>query len=261
MKFGITGASSDIGRNLHSLLKSRGHQVLTFGRREENYWELGREFPKSEIEVLFHLAHDRRLTLVENERAADLLVSSFTKKIVYISSTSAHPNSISRYGKSKYLFQEIIQKSGGVVVIAGIIFGDTCISSKSVLAKMNDAVNSLPFILVPFFGKPRLYFSEVRALSEALYIAAKEQETGAIRAFSNSSHSLYELLRIIASKNERHPKTIRLPNIGASKFLEFTSKFIDYPDPIDSLLSLVHEMPMDYLHQLKEIPGLEFPVY
>lgn len=261
MKFGITGASSDIGKALNSFLTLSGHQVVKFGRQEENYWELGKELPESDIELLFHLAHDRSFTLENNRRATDLLVSSCKKKIVYISSTSAHPNSLSNYGKSKYLIQEKIKKSGGVVVVAGLIFGQTQMSESSMVTKLTNIVTNSPFVLVPFRGESKLYFSKINALSQALYLAAKESEHSIIKAFSNSSLSLYDFLNLLGSEDEDIPRIFKFPNLGASSFLKLTSQFVTYPDPIDSLLSLVNEIPLDYIRELHEIPGLEFPVY
>lgn len=261
MKFGITGASSDIGIELYSLLTHRGYEVTKCGRTENLVWEIGKAFPNSDIDVLFHLAHNRKLTLLQNKEAVDLLISSFGKKIIYISSTSAHPESLSKYGKSKYLIQEAIEAAGGASIISGVIFGRENMSKNSIITQLGRITDNYPIVPLPFAGKSLIYFSQICVLSEALLYAAESHESGNFRAFSRTPLTLEEVMESIISIGRRSPRVVSLPDLGLSQILRFASRFTNFPGTLDSLLSLVNEMPVGYIQGLKTFPRLQFPAY
>ncbi len=261
MKFGLTGATSDIGKALYTLLTRKGHQVTKFGRNEKDFWEIGNRIPNSDIDLLFHLAHDRNLSLEKNKAAVELIISSFGKKIVFISSTSAHPQAISNYGKSKYAAQKIIEKAGGTSLISGIIYGNEEMSDNSIITKLNRVTSSYPFVPLPFSGKSVLYFSEIKVLSQALFSASLMHEVGNFRAFSKDHLTLRELVEKLAVKSKKSPKVFDIPNFGFAKVLRASSGFLNYSGLLDSMLSLVSEMELDYLNELKSLPGLFFPNY
>ena len=261
MKFGVTGASSDIGINLLNLLRDRGHDVTKFGRKEGRYWEIGREFPKSDIDVLFHLAHDRSITFAQNREAVNLLISSFGRKIVYISSTSGHPQSLSNYGKSKYAAQCAIDMSGGTSIVSGMMFGTDQMSQNSIISKLRRISSSYPIIPLPFAGMSKLYFSDLHMLSEALLYAAESGESGSFRGFSENYLTLGELMRKLSRYSTNNPRIFEIPDLGLSKILSTTSRSLSFPGLFDSLLSLVSEMPYEYIEGLRKFPEIRFQTY
>jgi nucleoside-diphosphate-sugar epimerase len=261
MKFGLTGATSDIGKALYTLLTLKGYQVTKFGRHEKDFWQFGNKIPNSDIDVLFHLAHDRNLSLVENKEALEIIISSFGEKIVFISSTSAHPQAVSNYGKSKFVAQNLIEKAGGTSLISGIIYGNEVTSDNSIITKLSRVTSSYPFVPLPFSGKSPLYFSEIKALSEALFSASTMHEAGNFRAFSKNHLTLRQLVEKLAAKSENSPKVIDIPDFGFAKILRTSSDFLKYPGLLDSLLSLVNEMEPEYLNELKLFPEIVFPNY
>ena len=261
MKFGVTGASSDIGINLVNLLRDRGHEVTKFGRKEGRYWEIGREFPKSDIDVLFHLAHDRSITFVQYREAVNVLISSFGRKIVYISSTSGHPQSLSNYGKSKYAAQLAIDMSGGASIVSGMMFGADSMSQNSIISKLSRISSNYPIVPLPFAGKSKLYFSDLPTLSKALLYAAESGESGSFRAFSESYVTLGELVRQFGRDGDNNPRILEVPDLGLSKILSIASRSKNFPGLFDSLLSLVNEMPYEYIEGLRKFPELRFQTY
>lgn len=103
MKIAITGSTSEIGKLLTERLNAIGHLAVALGGRDSTLWSLGERFPQDiDVDVLIHLAHDRSYSISDNISAAKELCASFKGKKIFLSSFSAHSNSQSRYGKSKY---------------------------------------------------------------------------------------------------------------------------------------------------------------
>ena len=111
MKIAITGSTSTIGCKLVQELRLRGFDVIPFGGRSSEIWRIGSLFPGGvKADVLIHLAHDRKLTFKKNIEATKNLCGSFSGKIIFLSSLSAHSRAISNYGRSKYFMEGSFEK-------------------------------------------------------------------------------------------------------------------------------------------------------
>jgi hypothetical protein len=68
-------------------------------------------------------------------------------------------------------------------------------------------------------------------------------------------------VRLIGEGNKNNPRILEVPDLGLSKILSIASRSSSFPGLFESLLSLVNEMPFEYIEGLKEIPDLQFHAY
>ena len=163
MKILVTGGTSIVGRTIVHCLISNGHDVIQIGRGTDPKWALGQDIPIGvAADCLVHLAHDRKLTLEQNMQAFQRIIASFDKRIIFLSSLSAHSRSKSTYGQSKYEGEQIFSSVGGSSLRAGLIVIGRNYSG--VIAKLARLVEISRLIPIPFGGKPNLYFTRIEDL-------------------------------------------------------------------------------------------------
>ena len=129
MKIALAGHSGFVGSILLEIL-SPVHEVVTFGRNNANhYFDLRMDFSNLIIDDTFdaviHAAHDfKNGTLTESIESNALGSLEFLKKskmsgvrkFIYISSQSAHHDSKSNYGITKYITEQSLAKNSEVII-------------------------------------------------------------------------------------------------------------------------------------------------
>jgi nucleoside-diphosphate-sugar epimerase len=254
MKVIVTGSTSTIGFHITKLLNESGFEVIPIGGSDSKIWKLGESFPLSfKADALIHLAHDRKMNLEENIKAVDSLVNSFTGYKLMLSSLSAHSQSKSIYGQSKFLAEKLFVDSNGVCLRAGIVFGSQI---GGIYATLNNLVEKLPIIPVPFSGEPRLFMSDINDLCDEIRQTLIQRPQGIVFAANPWPISLRSVVTEIQTKN--------LKNSSKRKF--FISKLLTWVGLktgelivpgnrfIDSLKSLEVEVTSNELSKL--IPSL-----
>jgi nucleoside-diphosphate-sugar epimerase len=238
MKIVVSGSTSGIGRYMVKELARVGYEVIELGGRDSNSWKLGEPFPlKISADILLHLAHDRQLTVKQNIEAAEKLVSTFTGYKILLSSLSAHENSKSVYGRSKYAIEEIFLRNNGSALRAGIVFGQDVLGIYTVLTKI---LKKIKFIILPFAGNPRFFMTDVRDLAKEIQETIKYRPNDVVFAAHYWPKSMKELLiRISEIENINiSKKIIRIPAFltnGTILILRPLAKKFSF---IDSLTSL-----------------------
>jgi hypothetical protein len=151
--------------------------------------------------------------------------------------------------------------SGGASIVSGMMFGADQMSQNSIISKLSRISSSYPIIPLPFAGKSKLYFSDLQMLSEALLYVAESGESGSFRGFSENYLTLGELMRKFGRDSTNNPRIFEIPDLGLSKILSATSRSLNFPGLFDSLLSLVNEMPYEYVEGLRKFPEIRFQTF
>jgi nucleoside-diphosphate-sugar epimerase len=114
LKILVSGHTSAIGNKFVTYAISQGHEVEELGSNLHGSWRLGDRLPKGlASEGFVHFAHDRSRSLGDMSRDIELIFEDFHGHPVLISTVSAHKKSKSRYGKSKFIAEDLFLRQGG----------------------------------------------------------------------------------------------------------------------------------------------------
>ena len=262
MNIGVTGCSSAIGTKVCSIINNLGFNLIRIGRNEEVLWSFGHILPKLDLQLLIHIAHARDISPEAALRGNELLLKSLSKNafVVYLSSTSAHLNTLSKYGRSKYLCETLFENAGAAIVKSGLIFDHSSKNQTGVLGTLEYLTGKLPVIPVPFGGNPILYMSDIEALGATLVHLSLNGRPGKYSGFSSHSLTLSELVIRLGQSSNREARVILLPDSITRNLAISFSRFNNRLGPFDSLLSLVEEISQDEIRSLID-PAIHFPKY
>lgn len=256
----ITGASSSIGKYFSDFLTQSGHRVIPVGRQEYFCWRLGEALPLNlEADVLVHLAHDRKLSLEDNIRAIRLILDSFDGHFLFLSSLSAHSNSKSIYGKSKYVSEDLFLQAKGTVIRAGVIYGHGILGVHYLLKRLK---TSLPILPIPYFGLSRFFVSHIDDLCEEVQKRLLLKDNVRVFAAHVWPYSIRRLITLIPIDSAKIRKQIMIPiPTKIIKLLLLPLRSLAQKiSTIDSLISLDSEISNSEISRLTK-PLTEFRPY
>lgn len=240
MKVLMTGATSFLGNYIRSELMRHGHEVITIGRSDARHWELGKPIPfTQQADVLLHLAHDRRRNLEQNFRDIWEIRNSFAGQIIYISTLSAHRNTISEYGKSKYVAEDVVLQSGGTVIKVGLV---THPLAEGIYGKVRSLVRKFPIIPLPLLGNSNFYISKIEDLSSEINFLVERHKPGIIRGFCASPLDFKELIWVLSNELRVKRFVIPLPKYPLHIAILLLKRVAPQLPLLDSYFSLVCEM-------------------
>ena len=258
MRIAITGGTSGIGLRLIEKLNESGYETITLGRRGSRIWQLGDVFPQNlEVDVLIHLAHDRKLSIAENVAAARLLCDSFTGEKIFLSSLSAHRNSRSKYGKSKYEIEKIFTESKGSSLRAGIVYGSKV---GGIFTQLETLLGKSRIMLVPYRGIPTLLTTHIDDLISEIISMLSRTSSDTVFAANSYPISLNELLRQISSNTGPKQYFVALPRQPLNVLLGLLVHLAPNFPMADSLLSLSSTVDYEELSSL-QLPQTEFRAF
>jgi len=164
IKIAIFGSSSNLGIKLSKFLISKGYIVRNISRNHKtsNFnFCIGEEFNKEilhELDKIIFVAHDFKNKNYKfvGDGIKNLIKTCKEKNIdiLYISSTAANKSSTSIYGRSKYYAEQIVSNSNGIIIIPGLIFGD---SIKVGLIPKIKKISKFS-ILIPYISNFRTFY-------------------------------------------------------------------------------------------------------
>lgn len=247
----LTGSTSQIGKLLTYKLRQQGHQVTEIGRNLPNSWQLGSPIPDSiNGEILIHLANDRSRNIEQSISDIKALLKGYLGFPILLSSTSAHSNSYSNYGKSKFFAEQIFIEKSGAVIKAGLICGSVKNRFLEAIAKK---LRTYRFLILPYRGLSRFFISDADALVSEIILIAQTKRVGKIRGFSLMPTSFRNLLT--KTNCDLKFTILTIPSKIFSNLLIRTIHFLlPLNETVDSLLSLVSEI------EIPEITSLQSPV-
>ena len=250
MNITITGSNSAIGINLISKLKSLGHGITVLGDRSTDKWRLSDSIPSREtIDVLIHLAHDRDFNLSENIYAVEKICDSFNGKKIFLSSLSAHSDSISKYGRSKFEQEKIFLENNGVVIRSGIVFGENVGGIYSVISEF---VKKYPMLPIPYYGLPKMFLSHIDDLTDEIVGMLTNDPGRPIFGSNYNPTSLFEVFNQISSINNTNTRLITLPVQPYDFGFRLINKLLPNLKFIDSILSVSREVSNYEISQLSK---------
>ena len=249
MKIAITGSTSEIGKLLTERLNAIGHLTVALGGRDSTLWSLGERFPQDiDVDVLIHLAHDRSYSISDNISSAKELCASFKGKKIFLSSFSAHSNSQSRYGKSKYEIEKIFAGFNGSSLRAGVVYGG---NGGGIFSQLETLLRSSILIPIPYRGFPLLFTTHVDDLISEIVIMLDEVDSSTVFGANTHPISLREVLLQISTTVRVKQYFIPLPRQPFDTILRIANRIMPNFPLADSLLSLSNHPSNEELSKLQ----------
>ena len=253
MKILVSGHTSAIGNKFVTYALSQGHEVELLGSNLHGSWRLGECLPKGlASEGLVHFAHDRSRSPGDMAKDIQLIFEDFEGHSVLISTLSAHTKSKSRYGKSKFIAEDLFLKQGGAVLKSGLIVDDI---ENRFMTLLENLSQRFPVIFLPFKGKSNFYFTSSFSLIKEIEFTLLSQRSGTIRTF----HILpFSMERIVKSFHcDKRRIFIRVPSLFSAIGILILGKLFPKSNLVDSLKSLITEICLKELNEL-ESPKFDF---
>lgn len=255
MRVAVTGSTSVIGQRLIAKLSEAGHTPVPFGGSQSNVWRIGQKCPTDlKFEALVHLAHDRSLSVKENIEAAKVLCDSFIGRKIFLSSFSAHSNSVSKYGQSKYAMESIFNNSNGSSLRAGVVYGERV---EGIFAQIELLTRMLPLIPLPYRGSSLLFTTHIDDLITEIVSELERGENLTTFAAHPMPISFKNLSFQIQKKLGINKKTINVWRQPLDILMKCLVRLVPNFPMVDSLLSLSREASYEEISKLK-IPRLKF---
>ena len=240
MTIAITGSTSNLGVYLVKFLKSKKKRIIEINRKNDNFFLENSHtynFKGKKISTLIHLAHTYTANgfNVNFEGSKKLFIKARknnVKKIIFISSISAHIKSLSDYGKTKYKIEKFCLKNKIIILRPGIIFGGG-IDKK--LSLMSSLLRYFP--IIPCFNNKNkfLYSVHINDLIKVIFKNIKSSKLiGNYNVFSNHKIYLKNLIDLTANKKIK----IYLPYQFFYIFFTLISKIL-YLKSVDSFLGIL----------------------
>lgn len=238
-KLVVSGATSMLGKNLIKSSEEHGIAIEALQGDGSKSWRLGDPITNLTGEsVLVHLSHDRAMGIESTNATHSKLIREFNGKVIYLSSLSAFPGCLSKYGQQKLLIEKIVLDSGGSVIKSGVMVGG--------------ALNSFTERLIPRnIGKIKVqvslnrnmnvfWLSEYECLTNAIFNLASNMAEGTFGVYQPLPVSFQCLIKELAK--DQNIKFIPIPDVFSTSAIKALSKFESFQF-LDSYLSLKRECP------------------
>ena len=274
MKIAVTGASGYVGKKITESFRVRGHNVQAWSRRivpgEWVNFDL-KTNPNTlhwhGIDVLVHTAYDFEargwddITVRNIDPSIALLKAAKhhgVAKLVFISSISSFPDTISDYGRAKLKIEKTALELGALIIRPGLIWGE---SSGGVMGALEQLVAKSP--VIPYLcgrGGLSQFLVHEEDLAQALIYLTENftEDAPSIHEVAHSTPvSLRNIVHILAHRRMRLRLYLPIPWQLALCSLRFLEAIGVRPlFRSDSLTGLVHRNPA--LSHAPPIPSIQY---
>jgi nucleoside-diphosphate-sugar epimerase len=252
MKVAITGANGFIGGSLAKRLAQSGCGVVALTRNplppasalrcEYLHYSLvdglSSHLP-DDCDTIIHCAYSAmpggKGDVDLNIGAVKALQSEAAgRRIVFISSMSAHEGAVSAYGRGKWAIEGMLGRDTDLVIKPGFVIGPG-----GIFERLRGSIRRLPVVPLFYGGNQPIQTIWVNDLAEGIGRAVERRLTGTLTLGSEESVTLRDFyLAIMASENLRRP-LVPAPgglSLGALRLLEGMG--VDLPLSSENLLGL-----------------------
>lgn len=248
----VTGASGFVGQHLCRHFLARGWSVrgLVRDTEDDRLREQGLKLYACDlpdridpeafrgVDVLIHCAYTIRFVSLKdarrvNEEGSSRLLAlsrdAAVRRFVFLSSTSAHPEALSYYGRSKLAFEERLDPERDLIFRAGLVLGPDGGLFQRLVASLRRSA------LLPLFGGGLQPMQTVHVddLCLAMQKAIERDLTGRYVVAEPEAMPLRELLQLVARKLGRRAIPLPLPVGPALACLRFAER-LRIPLPVSS---------------------------
>ena len=260
MRIALTGANGFLGRHLTRVFLARGWQVVGLVRNpaaiespQQNAASYFRyAFPNEldttafvkPVDVLVHCAFEMRARREDysiNRTAAVFLKKQPARRLVFISSMSAHGDAESLYGIEKLHIESMLDPKRDLSVRPGFIIGDG-----GVFMNLARSIRTLPVIPLFYGGRQPIQTVHLDDLTEAVAVAIERDVTGLISYGEREPVLLRDFYAAIASGLAVKRPFVPVPAGLALMALRSAEKMgLRLPMTSENLLGLKHLIAVD----------------
>lgn len=219
----VTGATGFIGRALVKTLATAGHEVIGLSRTgnmvpglfQAVRWSLGDPLPDGVFaDLAVHLAYDfegdvgavrtRDGTIL----LADALYAAGVSRQLFVSSYSAGPHSVSRYGRTKAELENALGRDRRTIVVRpGLVVGDS-----GIYGRLVSVARRFPVLVLPDGGHGRVPIVTIDRLCDELVALCKTaQPPQEANLFNRDLPTLRELVLRAAAETGHKPAVLPIP--------------------------------------------------
>ncbi len=209
MKIILTGANSYFGKNLCNFFIKKNINIKKINRSQN--FDIKKNIFKnlSKIEnydYFIYLAHDYSKYSIKNninilKKILKLTKKKKIRKIIYISSMSAHKGNQSRYGKSKFEIEKFCFKKKILIIRPGYIFGG---KKNNKYKRISKILSFFPVIPTYKNYNNFIYSVEIKELCNEIYKILKYKKINyhSFNIFNKRKIYFDDFLRNINKKNK-----------------------------------------------------------
>jgi len=248
----LTGAAGFVGRHLCHHFLARGFDVRGLVRDPERRSALEPEVALfrcdlpavcdadafRNVDSVIHCAYTSRFTSLKEARRVNeegtarvlaLSREAGVERFVFVSSTSAHADALSYYGKSKLLLEATLDPERDLIIRPGLVLG----SDGGLFDRLVSSLRRSGFVPVFGGGRQTVQTVHVDDLCVAIERAIERKLTGAFVVAEPEGLPLRDLFRLVAKKLGRRATVVSLP-AGPVLALLRVAEALRVPLPISS---------------------------
>lgn len=219
MKLLVTGATGFIGRNflVHALAEGYSVRALVRTGREDNlpqaveivYGSLPYDIPPGVFKDVSAIVHCAAVTTSDKATESfsinlegtryllEMAKVAGVSQFVFLSTQSAHDESISAYGKSKLAAEKVLRESGMryKIIRPGLVYGP---GKTGLFARMVETVGKFPILPLLDGGKVPVQPIEVSDLCRVIVNSLSLQENAELNVGSETPIALADFLREVS---------------------------------------------------------------
>lgn len=219
---GITGANGFIGSHLVSLFRNAGYSVVAFSRNAQTQLQDGVTRRRFDLEpetgqpdltgcgVLIHCAYVKqdagRVNVQGTRNLYDAAKQAGVQQFIFISSLSAHDQSISTYGRMKYEIETSLDLKADLILKLGLVLG-----TGGLFGNMVRAVRKSWIVPLVDGGRQFLQTIDIEDMGKCVLAAVERGTVGKVTLVADEPLTLSDMVKTIGIQSERQPFLLSIP--------------------------------------------------
>ncbi len=262
MRILINGSTGYLGNHLSEYLSQQGYLIERISKEKSTqsqyYFNLSQEhdykLPKEKFDFFIFVAFDfdnKDKIEVQSARSKKLINEINTHcraKVIFISSLSAHSNTISNYGKIKFSIEQEVIKLNGIIIRPGLLFG----KQHSTLFIKLKKISTFPIIPIIGKGNQIICTSSIDHILQDIKDLTLSFNLNRGQIFIPSNSQIYSFKQLMSSFDLGEKKFIPIPSFIIKLILLFLKTFkVKFLFDHDNLLGLINEENEKHIFLIK----------